>query len=94
MHKKPIYGGRIDSDHGNRRSNAWCIPGKGDIYTKVPCGAAQNMDLFLHTRPLFTFEKNGSLLILNWHADKGSVDILSAFHIKYTFGGDGYVCGN
>jgi hypothetical protein len=26
---------------------------KGDIQTAVLCGAAQNMDLFLHTRPLF-----------------------------------------
>jgi hypothetical protein len=52
MHKKPIYGGRIDSDHGNRRSNAWCIPEKGDIKTKVLCGAAQNMDLSAHP-PLF-----------------------------------------
>jgi hypothetical protein len=34
MHKKPIYGGRIDSDHGNRGNNAWCIPEKGDINTK------------------------------------------------------------
>jgi hypothetical protein len=53
MHKKPIYGGRIYSDHGNRRNNDWCIPEKGDIKTKVLCGAAQDMDLFLHTRPLF-----------------------------------------
>jgi hypothetical protein len=60
MHKKPIYGGRIDSDpacrqarHGNRRNSAWYIPEKGDINTNVLCGAAQNMDLFLHTRLLF-----------------------------------------
>jgi hypothetical protein len=53
MHKKPIYGGRIYSDHGNRRGNARCIPGNGDSKTNVHFGAAQDMALFLHTRPLF-----------------------------------------
>jgi hypothetical protein len=53
MHKKPIYGGRIYSDHGNRKSTAWCIPGNGDSKIKVHCEAAQDMDLFLHARPLF-----------------------------------------
>jgi hypothetical protein len=53
MHKKPIYGGRIDSDHGDRRGNAWFIPGNVDSRTIVHCGAAQDMALFLHTRPLF-----------------------------------------
>jgi hypothetical protein len=53
MHKKPIYGGRIDSDHGNRRNNVCAFMKKGDIQTNVLYGAAQDMDLFLHTCPLF-----------------------------------------
>jgi hypothetical protein len=52
MHKKPIHGGIIDSDHGNRRGNAWCIPGNGDSKIEVHFGAAQDMDLFLHALPL------------------------------------------
>ena len=38
-HKKPIYGGRIDSDHGIHRNYARRIPEKGDIRAKVLCGA-------------------------------------------------------
>lgn len=52
MHKKPIYGGRINSDHGNRRGNTGAFP---EMETARPGYTAEprnDMDLFLHTRPL------------------------------------------
>jgi hypothetical protein len=52
MHKKPIYGGRIDFDHEDRGSNARCICRNGDSRSRVHFGAAQDMDLFLHPLPL------------------------------------------
>ena len=51
MHNKPIYGGKIDSDHGNRRLNVCCITEDGDLKTGVRYGAAQDMDLVMHARP-------------------------------------------
>jgi hypothetical protein len=52
MHKKPIYDG-ICCDHGNRRYHRGELLNNVFISSKVICGAAQDMDLFMHTRPLW-----------------------------------------
>lgn len=55
MHKKPIYGGRINCDHGNRNHYDLCLSKDGLNAFNENLGAAQNMDLFLHTHPLFRY---------------------------------------
>lgn len=51
MSKKAIYGGKTSSDHGYRTHNVSFIPWIAVNKSRVHSGAAQDMDLFMHTRP-------------------------------------------
>jgi hypothetical protein len=52
MHKKPIYGGKIILITEAADITSGDFPNKVFGPLRVRCGAAQNMDLFLHTHPL------------------------------------------
>ena len=65
MNKKPIYGGRIYSYMSNSDITFCGFLKKVVQHQPGLSGAAQNMDLFIHTRPPFTDSfATGGLIIM------------------------------
>ena len=67
MHKKPIYGSRIYSDMSTSDTTFCNFRRKLIQHHRGFSGAAQDMDLFMHTRSFLTqFLATGGLILSLW----------------------------